>query len=179
MRALLSLIAVTFVTQLAFAEGVPAKEWYEEGFEANSPKDKKVDAMRAMIANPPRLNWHKCTAIKSTQIKFSQLYVERGTDKNPVNCNEDTDCGIGSLGGFCAVPAHKSQLEGYALYTRSDIFKGLDKEWKAEKCVSPVGMCMPVSKVFCEKPAKDKPGVCKGKWDKDATAEPVFMSAAK
>lgn len=170
----ISVFVLTLLLQVAIAEE-PEKKWFEEGFVKNALQGRAAAMLNDTGFSREEINWHLCGAISSAQYKHSELFVSPQED---TLCYEDKDCGIGSLGGFCAVAAHKSQLEGYQLYVKSPVYKYLNKSWRSNNCHGPVGLCIGVETAYCEKDDKGN-GVCRGNWAERASEEPIFMSAPK
>ncbi|MCB0404886.1 MAG: hypothetical protein KDD51_08880 [Bdellovibrionales bacterium] len=169
-RTLLALF-VLFLVQNVNAE---EKKWFEEGFVKNALQGRAAEMLNDTGFAIDDVNWYRCGAISQAQYKHADLFVDHS---EPTPCYEDTDCAIGSLGGFCPVAAHKSELEGYTLYTKSPAYQYLAKHWRNNRCHGPVGLCLPVDTVFCQKEGRSGVGKCQGKWATKPSDEPIFMRA--
>ncbi|MCB0416185.1 MAG: hypothetical protein H6617_12125 [Bdellovibrionaceae bacterium] len=171
MKRTLAALFVLFLVQNVNAED---KKWFEEGFVKNALKGRAAEMLSDTGFSREETNWYRCGAISQAQFKHAELYINHN---EPTPCYEDKDCAIGSLGGFCSVAAHKSQLEGYALYTKSPTYQYLAKNWRNGRCHGPVGLCLPVDTAFCAKEGRSGVGKCQGKWADRASDEPIFMRA--
>ena len=142
--------------------------------------EKKFEAMRSVAppgVNPPPADivshWHKCSAYTAAMLKQTELFV---IDDENAYCNDKADCTAANMGGMCTQAAHKSQLVGYDLYKSSAEGKRLRGLYLAEKCHGPVGLCLPIRDVECNKTTNR----CEGKWGNVRDGVPVsFMADAK
>lgn len=169
-RIILAALPLFVLCQLATASD---KKWYEEGFKRNAEGGPAAALMRDS-SFPVVRNQYICGAVSNAKYKLLEHYVQPNEQNY---CYQDEDCAIGSLGGFCPVAAHRSQLEGYKLFTKSTAYGELQKEWTANRCMGPVGLCLPVNEAKCEIPEGKHVGKCVGKWGKEPRPVRGFMVA--
>lgn len=159
-------------SQVALADNAKKQQWWQQGFKENAEGTSRAMAARSeTVRRDDAEKWLRCGAARNAIFTHRELYLK---DEGEFSCFEDKDCEIGSLGGMCAVAAHRGAFEAYKLFQKSPDYKFLAKVWKDNQCMGPVGLCLPVSKAYCQKEG-DNAGKCQGKWENRHTAEPIFM----
>ncbi len=148
--------------------------WRDEGFRARAT-NAHADLMATTTTNGAAEDRYLCQAIRNAENRIAPLYVQRDSI---VPCTADADCAVGNLGGMCNGGYHKEVLQGYALFKESPEYTRLAAKWTEKHCPSRLvmGMCLPVTRAFCERLNNAATGACKGARGDAHTEQPSFMA---
>ena len=91
----------------------------------------------------------KCEAAKLAQQKLKRLYSINRI-RNVQNCQIDSDCLYGMVGGLCPQPANIKSVATYQIYLESTAYKELESAIM-KNCYVALPGCMGPGEVICEK----------------------------